>query len=314
MSRIKTTDRLVRLVAAIPWIVEQDGAHLDEISNRFDYPRDQLLDDLLDVVLFVGVPPYTPDTLIEVFVEDDVVWIHYADLFSRPMSLTKAESLALLTAGEAVLSLDPSQDAGPLARGLTKLRLSTGTHIDALEVKIGAGQEAVLKTLREAAQRRKSVDIDYFSLSSNDKTRRRIEPYRFFSEGGNWYAEAWCHRAEARRIFRLDRVDDAEVSETPFAHSPDEIDPQTGFGIDDAPIVRIETDVRKSIVFDGVPIKSRSTSEERLMVELPVASASWLERLLIRLGPETKVELPEALAAISASSAAQHVLRRYEHG
>ena len=66
---------MARLIAAIPWIVAQDGASLDEISARFDYPRELLLKDLEEVVFFVGVPPYTPDTLIEVTIDDDMVWI-----------------------------------------------------------------------------------------------------------------------------------------------------------------------------------------------------------------------------------------------
>ena len=72
---ITATDRMARLIAAIPWIVSQDGAAVDEISERFDYPRDLLLSDLQDVVFFVGVPPYSPDTLIEVTIDDDMVWI-----------------------------------------------------------------------------------------------------------------------------------------------------------------------------------------------------------------------------------------------
>ena len=79
MSKIAATDRMARLVAAIPWIVAQDGASVDEIADRFDYPRDLLLGDLQDVVFYVGVPPYTPDTLIEVTIDDDMVWISYAD-------------------------------------------------------------------------------------------------------------------------------------------------------------------------------------------------------------------------------------------
>ena len=128
MSAIAATDRLARLVAAIPWIVAQDGVSIDEVAVRFDYPRQLLLDDLQNVVFFVGVPPYTPDTLIEVQIADDLVWIDYADWFSRPMRLSGGEALALLAAGESALALDTQDEAGALARGLTKLRLATGTE------------------------------------------------------------------------------------------------------------------------------------------------------------------------------------------
>ena len=86
--KITAKDRMSRLVAAIPWIAAQDGASIDEISQRFNYPRKTLLADLQEVVFFVGVPPYTPDTLIQVTIDDDLVWIEYADWFARPMRLS----------------------------------------------------------------------------------------------------------------------------------------------------------------------------------------------------------------------------------
>ena len=55
MSAIAATDRMARLIAAIPWIVAQNGAPIDEIVERFDYPRQLLLDDLV-----AFGPPGTP--------------------------------------------------------------------------------------------------------------------------------------------------------------------------------------------------------------------------------------------------------------
>ena len=72
-AKLTARERLTRLLAVIPWVVEQDGAPLDEIAARFDYPRNQLVDDLTQVVLFVGVHPFTPDSLIEVDITDDRV-------------------------------------------------------------------------------------------------------------------------------------------------------------------------------------------------------------------------------------------------
>lgn len=78
-AKLTARERMTRLLAVIPWVVEQDGAPLDEISARFDYPRKQLVDDLTQVVLFVGVHPFTPDSMIEVDITDDRVQIRYAD-------------------------------------------------------------------------------------------------------------------------------------------------------------------------------------------------------------------------------------------
>ena len=50
--------------------------------------------------MLVGVPPYTPDTLIEVTIEGDRVWLRFADVFARPLHLTPEQGLALV-AGRA---------------------------------------------------------------------------------------------------------------------------------------------------------------------------------------------------------------------
>jgi len=102
-GRFSASERLTRLLAVIPWVARHGGASLDEIAGKFAYPKDDLVSDLTDVVHFVGVPPYTPDTMIEVTIEDERVWIRYADYFNRPMRLTPDEAVALLSAGGAML-------------------------------------------------------------------------------------------------------------------------------------------------------------------------------------------------------------------
>ena len=65
VSRISATDRMSRLIAAIPWIAAQGGVTLAEISERFDYPQAALLEDLESVLLFVGCLLYTSDAADE---------------------------------------------------------------------------------------------------------------------------------------------------------------------------------------------------------------------------------------------------------
>ena len=78
-NRFTAADRLTRLVGGHPVGRAPGGTSLDEIADKFAYPKDDLVGDLTDVVPYVGVPPYTPDTMIEVSIEDDRVWIHFAD-------------------------------------------------------------------------------------------------------------------------------------------------------------------------------------------------------------------------------------------
>jgi proteasome accessory factor C len=312
MSKITATDRMARLIAAIPWIVAQDGALVDEISDRFDYPRQLLLQDLQDVVFYVGVPPYTPDTLIEVTIDDDMVWISYADWFSRPMRLSGTEILALLAAGETALAFDTQDEAGALARGLTKLRLATGSDPDTVDVQLGVTSENVLPDLRAAAERELCIDIAYYSFARDERTERRIEPRQFFMDRGNWYVGGHCQRAGAERIFRVDRIESTSRTDTPFSRPPAAAGSTDTFSIESGPRATLLMPSSRLHLLDGLPIDSSDVVDDVARVTLPVSSLRWLERLMIRIGPGAELTEPtdETLRG-DASQTSARIRARY---
>ena len=98
------------MLAIVPWVAAQpDGATIDEICARFDLEADQL-QACLDTVFMVGVHPYTPEALVDVFVDHDRVQIRLPDFFTRPLRLTPAQAFALLAAGRSLQSV-PAGDA-----------------------------------------------------------------------------------------------------------------------------------------------------------------------------------------------------------
>lgn len=307
---ISAKDRMARLIAAIPWIVSQDGASVEDIAERFDYPRDLLLDDLQNVVFFVGVPPYTPDTLIEVIIDDDMVWISYADWFSRPMKLSGGELLTLLTAGETALSFDNQDTAGALARGLAKLRLVSG-GAQVIDVQLGGLDRATLPILRGSADDRVCVDIDYYSFGSNQRTTRRVEPSRFFVADGNWYVGGYCHLAEGDRVFRVDRIESAERTEESFRHPVSDAEPGELFAIDQAQRVTFSMPAARIGVLDGLPLdEAIPDGDGTVQITLPVSSPRWLEQLLLRIGPGVQIADHGDLE-VNVETAAERLLLLY---
>ena len=47
---LKATERLERLVSMVPWLIGNNGATIDELEERFQYPRETLLNDLTKVL------------------------------------------------------------------------------------------------------------------------------------------------------------------------------------------------------------------------------------------------------------------------
>lgn len=313
-AKMTARERMTRLLAVIPWVVDQDGAALDEIASRFDYPRAQLVEDLTEVVLFVGVHPFTPDSLIEVDITDDRVQIHYADWFSQPLRLTPEEGARLLTAGRTVLSMSDDEQATPLLRALAKLGMALGDSADsAVDVRLGDAPEATLDTLRRAVSSGTQVELDYYTYGRDELTTRLVDPARVFSDHGNWYLHGYCHRADDERVFRIDRVRDARATDDPITHR---LDGGGGsFTPDgDDPRIRLRLDPRAAWVVEQYPTENVTTLDDgRLEVVMAVTAVPWLERLLLRLGPDAEVTaVDEPLSADLASAAAARILRRYD--
>jgi proteasome accessory factor C len=318
-AKLTARERMARLLAVIPWVVEQDGAPLDEIAGRFDYPREQLVDDLTQVVLFVGVHPFTPDSLIEVDITDDRVQIHYADWFSQPLRLTPEEGARLLIAGRSVLSSsEPAGDdpaASPLLRALTKLGMALGESADrAVDVRLGDAPEATLRTLRAAIGDSLQVELDYYTYGRDELTTRVVDPARVFSDHGNWYLHGYCHRASAERVFRIDRIRDARATDLPIeqelvgggaAFTPDADDPRIH--------LRLAADAAWAV--EQYPTESVERQDDGTYhVVMAVTAVPWLERLLLRLGPKSQILTAEdPLSDDLVASAASRILSRYRH-
>lgn len=311
MSRLNASDRVTRLLAVIPWVASQEGVHLDEIAERFGYPRANLEADLLDAVGFVGVHPFTPDTMIEVTLDDDHVWIHYADWFAKPLRLTSEQAVALMAAGESVLALS-GEENGPLLGGLTKLGAALGVD-QSLEIRLGSAPEETLDLLRTAITEHRVVELDYYTFGRDERTHRSIEPVRFFADEGKWYVSAHCRLADNERVFRVDRIVGAALLDETF-----EPRGEGGVGIftarDDDPRVTLEVQAEAAWVVQQYPNEGvEELADGAYRVVLAVAAIPWLERLLIRLGSAASiVEADASIPADLVKGTATRVLARYQ--
>lgn len=292
-ARITASDRFRRIVSIIPWIAERDGPTIDEVCTRFEIDRADLLADL-DVVFMVGIPPYTPDELIDVIIENDRVWITLGRYFTKPLRLTSQEALAVLAAGNGLLATSGSDPDGPLARALAKLQRAAGLDDSgSLGISLGGVDATRLELLQRATSEHLQVDIDHYSYGSDQNQVRRIDPYRVYATDGNWYVMGWCHLAAAERVFRIDRIRAATLTEVGFS-PPTEIPDATSYtGSPTDRRVMIEVSDRARWITDQYPVESATPlGDGRLRIVLSVGGDAWLERLLLRLGPTARVVDP----------------------
>ena len=317
MSAPPAGDRMRRVLAMVPWIVANPGVRVAEVAARFGVNEKDLLSDL-EVVYMVGLPPYSPDSLIEVVYEGDRVWINYADFFARPLRLTPAQGLALLASTDALLSMTGTEPDGPLARALQKLATSLGvTSEESVDVDLGSGEPGLIELLRSAASEGTEVEIDYYSYGRDGHSTRTIAPWRVLASEGAWYVEAWCHRAADERIFRVDRIEAARRTGQRSERRPDDggLGTQVFHPRRDDPRITLRLDPDAAWVADTYPCESVAVDAKgRVTATIVVTAVPWLERLLVRLGPSVELLDTAQLPAAGelAATAARRILDRYQ--
>ncbi|MBA3652764.1 MAG: WYL domain-containing protein [Actinobacteria bacterium] len=300
--------RLRRLLAIIPWIAARKAATFEEIAIRFGLTVAEVENELL-LAACCGLPPYSPDRLIELIVDEDRVTADVPEYFRRPPRLSAADGFALLAAGKALLAVPGSDPSGPLARAMDKLGGVLGVG-DRVAVELDAPEH--LDALRAAAAAHDTVEIDYYSASRDEATTRRVDPLLVFTDAGHWYVDGYCHRTDAVLHFRVDRV--SAVRPTGDSFEPRTVDvPKVGVFHPgpDTPVVTVELPKRGAWVAETYPVEGvRELKNGRLRVQLAISGPAFLERLLLRVGPTAKVVEPKEMAEI-AQQAARKVLARY---
>ena len=302
MTRPDSGARLRRLLSIIPWMLDHQGSRLGEIAARFGLSEAELERDL-ELIPFCGLPPYSPDRLIDCEVVDGRVFLRFAEYFARPLSLTPAEGFSLLAAGRTLLAVPGGDKDGSLASALDKL----AAVLDAaggMAIELEPGR--FLDTLRAAADAGRQVEIDYYALGRDALTTRVIDPHAVFSAAGGWYVDAWCHSASDDRLFRVDRVRDVRPTGGHFTPDPDRA---TWRGSvfhprDSDPRITLLLAPEAHWVTESYPVESVETEPDgRHRVTLAVSERAWLERLLLRLGPAAEVVAPPTLAGVAAEAA-----------
>ncbi len=301
--------RLRRLLAIVGWLAKVGAAPLDEVAGRFGLDHDELVREL-ELAACCGVPPYSPDALMEIVVTDTTVEAFLPEAMARPRRLTPAEGFALAAAARTILAVPGADADGSLARAASKLEAVLGAR-ESLNVDLPA--PPLLAEVQRLVEVQRSADIEYHSASTDQVTDRLVDPVQVVSLDGHWYLDAFCHRAGGLRRFRVDRIRRVnergpvpDVLPTPRGPSDDPFVPGPG-----SEVVRLELDPTAAWVVDNVPtLECVRHPDGGVRVTLAVGGSAWFERLLLQAGPGARVSDPPEWVEVG-KRAAERVLARY---
>jgi predicted DNA-binding transcriptional regulator YafY len=81
----------------------------------------------------------------------------------------------------------------------------------------------LLRQLRRALITNQTVRFRYFSRHPDDGkvSLRDVDPYGLVWLSGAWYLTAYCHLRQDRRMFRLSRIEDLQLTARHFQYPPD---------------------------------------------------------------------------------------------
>ncbi|OBB98769.1 protein pafC [Mycobacterium sp. 852013-50091_SCH5140682] len=305
MSQVSA--RLVRLLNMVPYFQANPKVTRAEAADALGVSRKQLDADL-EQLWMCGLPGYSPGDLIDFDFTDDTIEVTFSAGVDQPLRLTSTEATVILVALRALVDVPGMVDPEAARSAIAKIESAAGAQLAAVDDPAPTESEAAA-TVRAAVRDGRAVTLEYYSASRDSLTTRIVDPIRVALVGDNSYLEAWCRSAEAVRLFRLDRIVEAQLLEEASAPPPPAVQagPDTSlFDADPAlPAATLLIAPSASWMFDYYPL--------RVLTELPdgaveaamtFASEEWMARFVLGFGSAVRVLAPASLAQQVRAAAA----------
>jgi proteasome accessory factor BC len=303
-SRKRTSeDQLKRMLQLVPFLVHNQGLHIQEVADKFGITRKELEDDLR-ILICSGLPEGYPDDLLDIQWEEGHVFITQDLDLNRPVRFTVEEACALLTGLETLNGLPELAEGSALESVTLKLMAAAGE--EGLRAASIAGPEvapensASLSVIRTAIASGSQLRLVYLSPLKDSVSERDVDPLRLYSMDNTWYLEAYCHNARGLRNFRLDRIESVEPNGKGIS-AP--VEPTEGFPVklftpnDDDTLVVLE------LTHQGAGLADEYYAERTaplpgggMLAEIRFGNTGWLPMLAAQHGGAVRILEPAPLA------------------
>ena len=326
-------DQVARLLTLVPYLHSHPQVRLDETARAVGSTPEQVVKDL-GVLFMCGLPGGYPDDLIDVDLDaledpeegglrlEGVIRISNADYLARPLRLTPTEATAIIVALRAMRGTAPADTREVVDRALAKLEAAAGASTSGRPlVEPGEDDDADATRLRasleDAVARGRQVRLTYYVPARDEESERVVDPRGVVTSGGVAYLDAWCHSAEAPRLFRLDRIHEAAVLDSPVETAPEpprDLSDGLFQRSQETTLVTLLLQPQARWVVEYYQVEQvRPGADGTVEVDMQVADERWVRRLLMRLAPYARVLSPPELDT-DFRATAQETLSLYSSG
>ncbi|HEY2507318.1 MAG TPA: WYL domain-containing protein [Streptosporangiaceae bacterium] len=302
------TERLQRLLALVPYVMSRNVVGLAETAEAFGVSERDLVDDLnmLWCVELRSPDPYCP---IDLSYEGGEIQVSEAEAMGRPLRLAADEASALLIALRWLAEMPGVGRGSEISRTIAKLEQAAGSAAaPSMHVNVRAdmqGDEAAVSAaavqITDAITARRRMHISYYVPGRDEATERDVDPMRLLIVEGFSYLEGWCRRADAVRLFRLDRILSLQTLEVPAEVPADaeRVDVDRGLFRPSAADIRVVFELAGAgrWVADYYPCeRQEELPDGRLRVQIRTPDTEMVRRLALRLGEDGRLLSPPDLA------------------
>ena len=294
-------ERTARLLDLVPYINTHQGIALKDLAAVFEVSNAQMVNDLTTLWM-CGLPGYTPLELMDLDFESGYVNISNAPTLAKPRSVTFDEGVALILGLDLLRASIPT-DRSDLLEKIDSLsaRLSSIINLNSTFSVVAPVNQGVSAAIDEALASRSSLEIEYHSMYRDEITQRTIFPIEIIEVEGQQYLSSYCYSASDFRQFKLDRIQQAVVTQESKTIPEDAADTQ-----------RINS--RLKVLKPTREIAERFSRQDLKAgseFDFQTYSQQWLERSILSSGDGVALLTPPEIRA-SIAQMAQSMLDRYK--
>lgn len=296
------TGRAIRLLDLVPFLRANPGMNIKEIATEFKVSVSEIVSDL-DLLMVCGLPGYTPLELIDLSTDEGYVTLRDPQNLEYPRNFTIHELLILKIALSALLVDSPPMLHSEIGSLISKLDHQMPNQISSEGILFVPDNILNLRRIgEEALVKNQQVEIAYRNDTKDELTNRKISLIREYESEGEYFWDAWCHLANAKRTFNLEKISSATLS-----MDPSSIGDLSGEG--SALTVRLR--IRQKSQFFAKHQNILKQTEEPEIYEARIYQREWLVREILSAGETATVIVPSDLK-VQVKKRATQALSQYQ--
>ena len=288
--------RALRSMDLIPYVLENPGVSIAELSARFSVTQAQIESDL-ELVFMCGLPGYTPYELIDVAFEDGVVSIIDPQVLDKPRKFSSNEIVVIALGLKILIDINQTNTTA-----LTKLK-----QLSDKIAKLGSNKSILMtgdvsafpffEIISKAISEQRVLALQYHSLIKDQITQRLVLPEKLYFLNGRLYLSALDIDIDSDRVFKVDLIKECKIGERVAGKKVLESSTET------IVILDVQKSNRNFIERNSSIITAMQENGDLIRVHLQVSNLEWIKLTVLSNAPGITVVSPEPLANAVKQSA-----------